>query len=620
MRYVLSAHCTSTGWAQDDAARVKQSIHRFLSLTTEYLQHSDDLNMSTLLDELREDLGDSDSDENDQQEASSPESSAHEDADEPDEPAPRTVDSAQDSKIVSDADKLPNGNYINVLIHELKTAYKLLRELKTLVDQINHYQSLPPSARSTDLLASKDNLEYELLTTANSSSSSVDSEMLRCHKFIKDHYSTRFPELETLVTNPLAYAKTVDILGNGPFDDIRSFTISTPDRDFSLKTVLDAPTLMVVAVEANGTRGHLLTDTELLRIREACKLMTSLDQAKRKMTEYVQSRMAVFAPNLTQLCGSLVAAQLLNARGGLREFAETHPGNLPSLGAKNQAAAGLATNVGFQKQGFLYQCPILIGVPQDLKPKAVKKLGNKAHRAALIDLAREHTDGSDGIALREQVLQDLEKSTRPPPNQGVRALPAPDDKPTRKRGGRAARIAKKATAMTEIRTLQNRMAFGKEEKEVGYGMGEGTKGMGMVGMQNDGRIRAVQADPRTKVKLSKKLQGRLDSNSSARSSGIESVLGGTSMVSRETLGLRSSGVNQSEGDISGMQSSLSFTPLHGIELVDPLKREAQKRKRKAEEDRWFSSGTFTMVGNNAHVDSGGFKIPQAPPRKKQNTG
>ena len=61
--------------------------------------------------------------------------------------------------------------------------------------------------------------------------------------------------------------------------------------------------------------------------------------------------------------------------------------------------------------------------------------------------------------------------------------------------------------MTDLRKAQNRMAFGKEEKEVGYGTGEGTVGMGMIGQQNDGRIRALQVDNRTRAKLSAKNKG-----------------------------------------------------------------------------------------------------------------
>ena len=57
--------------------------------------------------------------------------------------------------------------------------------------------------------------------------------------------------------------------------------------------------------------------------------------------------------------------------------------------------------------------------------------------------------------------------------------------------------------MTELRKAQNRMAFGKEEAETGYGTGDSTKGMGMIGSTDTGRVRAQQIDQRTRAKLSK---------------------------------------------------------------------------------------------------------------------
>ena len=214
-------------------------------------------------------------------------------------------------------------------------------------------------------------------------------------------------------------------------------------------------------------------------------------------------------------------------------------------------------------------------------------------------------------------MERLEKLTEPPPNKGQRALPAPDDKPARKRGGRRARKAKEATAMTDLRKAQNRMVFGKEEKEVGYGTGEGTKGMGMIGQANDGRIRNLQVDQRTKAKLSAKNKGWGGatpvggSASSLRGFGQ----GAGSGIDLRGKGLRASGVGTTVGAGSGTASSLAFTPVQGLELVDPKMQAEMSRKRKAEEDRWFKGGTFTQVGG-----SGSMGPPALPPSKKIDTG
>ncbi|KAK2767767.1 U4/U6-U5 snRNP complex subunit prp31 [Arachnomyces sp. PD_36] len=507
-------------------------------------------------------------------------------------------------------------------VSDVRSVARLMKTLQPILDKVSHYQTLPPEKRTTTIGSIEDNPEYHLLTESNSLSTSIDNEVMLVHKFIRDHYSTRFPELETLITNPLDYAKTVAILKNGPMDDIKSLASSTDNLvGAKLSTVLDGPSLMIVTVEGTTTRGREMTESELKIVLDACDMILSLDRAKNILTEYVQSRMNIFAPNLTALIGSLTAAQLLNYAGGLTGLAKTPACNLAALGSKRQTQTGFATNVGVRQQGFLYQSPIIQGIPNDLKRQAMRIVSAKVVLAARVDKVHSARDGSTGEELKQTCLERLEKLTEPPPNKGTRALPAPDDKPSRKRGGRRARKAKEQTAMTDLRKAQNRLAFGKEEQEVGYGTGEGTKGLGMLGQENDGRIRATQIDQRTKAKLSKSNKGW----------GAATPVGGTasslrgfgSNASLQSHGLRASGVGTSLGAGAGTASSISFTPVQGLELVDPKVQAELNRKRKAEEDRWFKGGTFTQVGNQstgASSGNGNFKVPQLPARKKVDTG
>ncbi|KAG4417371.1 hypothetical protein IFR04_009512 [Cadophora malorum] len=505
-------------------------------------------------------------------------------------------------------------------VDDVRSVARLMKTLEPVLEKIAHFQSLPPEKQTTFVGSIEDNPEYHLLTQSNTLSTSIDTEIMIVHKFIRDHYSIRFPELETLVTNPLDYAKVVAIVGNGPMDgdSIKALQTSKDNRlGVTLRSVLDGPSVMIVTVEATTTKGREMSPVELDRVMQACDMTLALDKAKRTLTDYVQSRMNLFAPNLTALIGSLTAAQLLNFAGGLTGLAKTPACNLPPLGSKKQSGTGFATNVGVRQQGFLYHSPIIKGIPNDLKRQAMRIVSAKVVLAARVDRVHNSRDGSTGEELKAACLERLEKLTEPPPNKGQRALPAPDDKPARKRGGRRARKAKEATAMTDLRKAQNRMVFGKEEKEVGYGTGEGTKGMGMIGQANDGRIRNLQVDQRTKAKLSAKNKGWGGatpvggSASSLRGFGQ----GAGSGIDLRGKGLRASGVGTTVGAGSGTASSLAFTPVQGLELVDPKMQAEMSRKRKAEEDRWFKGGTFTQVGG-----SGSMGPPALPPSKKIDTG
>ena len=503
----------------------------------------------------------------------------------------------------------------------------LMRTLKPVLHEISQYQTTP--SESTTLGSLDDNPEYRLLTKSNALSTEIDSEVIAVHKFIRDHYSARFPELETLVTNPLDYAKTVAVLGNGPFDNIRNLSTTTDNlTGQALRNILDGPTLMVVTVEGTTTKGTPLSPTELKLTHDACSRTISLERAKNTLTTYVTSRMTLFCPNLTSLIGPQTSAQLLNQAGGLSALAKTPACNIAALGSKRQTQTGFATNVGIRQQGFLYHSEIMADIPSDLKKQAMRIVSAKLILCARIDLAHTSPSGADGLLMREACLTRLDKLSEPAPNAGTRALPAPDDKPSRKRGGRRARKAKEATAMTDLRKQQNRMAFGKEEREVGYGTGESTKGLGMIGMEGDGRIRATAVDQRTRAKLSKKNPGwgsttngmssSLNTFGSSRGAAVGSA------TSLRTQGLRAGGIGSNVGAVSGMQSSIAFTPVQGLELVDPKVQAELKRKRDAESDRWFKGGTFTQVGGASMPAAavvvgkteGGFKVPQVPAGKR----
>lgn len=492
---------------------------------------------------------------------------------------------------------------------------------------------MPPERQTKNVGSIEDNPEYKLLTQANTLSTSIDGEIFLVHKFIRDHYSVRFPELETLIQNPLDYAKTVAIIGNGPMENIRAISESKDNVvGQSLRQFLDGPSLMVVTVEATTTRGNSLSDSELATVRRACEMTLQLDKAKKVLSEYVQSRMSLFAPNLTTLIGSLTAAQLLNYTGGIAGLAKTPACNIPPLGSKKSAAAtGLATNVGVRHQGFLYNNDIVREVASDLRTQAMRILSAKIVLAARVDQAHESPAGELGLVFYDQVEKRINKLSEAPPNKGVRALPAPDDKPSRKRGGRRARKAKEAVAMTDMRKAQNRMAFGKEEAEVGFG--DSTKGLGVIGQQDDGRIRAQQIDHRTRAKLSKKNPGW--GGATPAVSGTTTSLrgfgqgvgtpGGLKSAGLRTAGV-GSGLKTQIGNAGGTSSTIAFTPVQGLELVDPKVREEMTRKRKAEEDRWFKGGSFTQIGGGGNAagtpktDAQGFKVPALPVKKARTNG
>lgn len=81
------------------------------------------------------------------------------------------------------------------------------------MQEIDKYQANPSTPEQMSL-PTHANPEYQLIVQANNLSVDVDNEILVVHKFIRDHYAAKFPELEQLVQDPQMYIRAVRALAN----------------------------------------------------------------------------------------------------------------------------------------------------------------------------------------------------------------------------------------------------------------------------------------------------------------------------------------------------------------------------------------------------------------------
>ncbi|KAG8695247.1 U4/U6-U5 snRNP complex subunit prp31 [Ceratobasidium sp. 394] len=425
-----------------------------------------------------------------------------------------------------------------------------------------------PSTPEQMALPAHENPEYALIVSANNLSVDVDNEILVVHKFIRDHYNPRFPELEQLVTDPNMFIRTVRAIGNPP--DLVAASQSISD-------VVPPAIRMTIAVTATTTRGGELTSAAWQSVQNACALADRLEDARKTIFNYVRSRMSMLAPNLSKIVGTTTAAKLLGVAGGLGGLARMPACNVHLLGAQKKITAGFSTATQNRHTGFVFQSELVQQTPAEYRVKAQRTIGAKCVLAARMDMERTRRDGSYGEELRAKIEKHLERLAEPPPSKVVKALPIPDDGPKKRRGGKRARKAKEAYAMTELRKLQNRMEFGRAEEEAGAF--DETKGLGMMGTST-GRVRAGAADAKSRAKLSKANKLRTQAITRAAQSASAST--------------------------SGTATSLSFTPAQGLELVNPSLAAARV---KAANDRWFAggTGTFSFIGQKGGASGSGTK-------------
>ncbi|XP_072423875.1 U4/U6 small nuclear ribonucleoprotein Prp31 [Chiloscyllium punctatum] len=197
--------------------------------------------------------------------------------------------------------------------------------------------------------------EYKLIVDANNLTVEIDNEINIIHKYVRDKYSKRFPELESLVPNALDYIRTVKELGN---------SLDRCKNNENLQQILTNATIMVVSVTASTTQGQTLTEEELGVIVEACDMALELNQSKHQIYDYVESRMSFTAPNLSIIVGASTAAKIMGIAGGLTNLSKMPACNIMLLGSQRRNLAGFSSTSVLPHTGYIYHSEIVQSLPQ----------------------------------------------------------------------------------------------------------------------------------------------------------------------------------------------------------------------------------------------------------------
>ncbi|CDK25698.1 unnamed protein product [Kuraishia capsulata CBS 1993] len=350
--------------------------------------------------------------------------------------------------------------------------------------------------------------EVAFLGKANSQLDEIANDIVEIHNFLRIHYTPVFPELSSLIGNPIEYCKIVRIIQN-------NLELAS-DENSRLKEFLSGDKILVISMSSSLLRqSHhdvRLSEREMAVVVGACDLVIQLDTAKLVITQYIASRAPILAPNLTVLLGPVVAAQMISTLG-IQGLATVPACNLASLGSNRVVGTGIGGG-GIRNKGYIYSAEIVQNVPEEFRQKAMRMLSAKVVLAARVDLSTK-TDlntyaGDLGDKWRRELVQKLDKFQAPPDNAATKALPLPVTAPSKKRGGRRFRKLKQQFEMSELAKAQNKMAFGDQEETITNAYGEEI-GLGLAGKNSSsGVYRAISSSATTKAKMTKAMEKRLN--------------------------------------------------------------------------------------------------------------
>ena len=270
--------------------------------------------------------------------------------------------------------------------HELNGVFKLVAE----------YYGDGSAAKNT---LTKDDDEYGFVLRCSEVVLKIEVEKTKVHKFIRDHYAVRFPELASLTTDSVTYSRLVTTISN----DMNLVGVAP-----ELSEWLPSQVVVAVIAAASTTQGRELDQEELAVVQEACREMKGLEDAKQVLLEYIQASMPLIAPNLSAFIGTAITSQIFAIVGSVSGIAQMDVPELMALGSAKSTGGFKVTSVGFLNNVDLVKCQ-----PPELRTRALRAVAQKAIVLARIDDTRRASDNSQGMKGREELKRRMLAWTDP---------------------------------------------------------------------------------------------------------------------------------------------------------------------------------------------------------------
>ncbi|KAL5543977.1 hypothetical protein UlMin_007761 [Ulmus minor] len=218
---------------------------------------------------------------------------------------------------------------------------------------------------------------------------------------VREWYSWHFPELVKIVNDNYLYAKVSKFIEDKAKlaeDKIEGLTEILGDED-KAKEIVEA---------AKASMGQDLSPIDLINVHQFAQRVMDLSEYRRKLYDYLVTKMNDIAPNLASLIGEVVGARLISHAGSLTNLAKCPSSTLQILGAEKALFRALKTKGNTPKYGLIFHSSFIGRASARNKGRMARYLANKCSIASRIDCFAESSTNTFGEKLREQVEERLD--------------------------------------------------------------------------------------------------------------------------------------------------------------------------------------------------------------------
>lgn len=195
---------------------------------------------------------------------------------------------------------------------------------------------------------------------------------------IREWYSYHFPELAKLVTENYKYAKVAQYI-----KDRKS--LSAESIEGLSEILMDSATAEAIVNASKMSMGMDISPIDLINIEMFATRVVKLSEYRKRLSEYLHTKMGSVAPNLQVLLGDQVGARLISHAGSLTNLAKYPASTVQILGAEKALFRALKARTNTPKYGLLYNSTFIGRAGLKNKGRISRFLANKCSIASRID-------------------------------------------------------------------------------------------------------------------------------------------------------------------------------------------------------------------------------------------
>lgn len=203
-----------------------------------------------------------------------------------------------------------------------------------------------------------------------------------------------------IIPDNYTYAKAVKLINNRK-------ELSNDKLEELEQIVNDNAKAQAIIDASKSSMGMDISQVDLLNIMMFVSRVISMADYRKKLADYLRSKMSSVAPNLAALIGDQVGARLIAHAGSLTNLAKYPASTVQILGAEKALFRALKTKGNTPKYGLLFHSTFIGRAGTKNKGRISRYLANKCSIASRIDCFNDIPSNIFGEKLRQQVEDRL---------------------------------------------------------------------------------------------------------------------------------------------------------------------------------------------------------------------